>query len=257
MKRVAVYFDIENMPTKSLDVDKLMQDLVMQDDSDEEIVLSIRRAYGSNTTNDFKKKLLNQNFVIIDTPHLSDSYSKNRADMFISVDAVETILVDKLPVERYVFATSDSDFTVVATMLRKYGRDVWLIISRTKDRKILNTACSKMLFFEDYIYSSQTGSNGKESSKKNENNTSISKNEAQRLFEMVVSKIDPSRVPFNLSVIYDRMKNLEPGFSIGLSPYAKFSDLATEYENKLLVTKRKNGHAHILVVEIIENLGIK
>ncbi|MDN3683564.1 NYN domain-containing protein [Vibrio sinaloensis] len=69
------------------------------------------------------------------------------------MDAFESLHLDNPRVDRYCFMTTDSDFTVIADKLRKFGREVWLVCKKspTKIERLSlshsTTYCSSKIFF--------------------------------------------------------------------------------------------------------------
>jgi uncharacterized LabA/DUF88 family protein len=150
MFNIAVYVDMENVASIDFSLEDLMGALLRADD-DHNCVFVIKAAYGNqnNGKKTLKEQLIDHNFTLIDTPKIGTE--KNRADLFISLDAFETLYLGNPNIDRYCFLTSDSDFTVIGDRLRKFGKEVWLVCRRKdKDRAILAKAFDTLLFLEDF-----------------------------------------------------------------------------------------------------------
>jgi hypothetical protein len=145
---VAMYIDLENLP-KNVNLDLLM-DLAHDDGT--QYSYALKAAYGNTASlcKGYRQQLLDHNFLIVDTPHVAQK--KNRADLIISIDAFERALLNRPAIDRYVFVTSDSDFSVVMDKLRAYGKQVWLVCRKNDQaRKILASCCDGMRSIEDFI----------------------------------------------------------------------------------------------------------
>lgn len=247
---LSIFIDVENIAKFNLD--ELMRSLKLLDDQTNytpgdksNIVFAIKHAYGSlrNISSEFRNQLRDHGFTLIDTPHVARK--KNRADLFISLDALESLYVNNPTIHRYVFLTSDSDFTVVGEKLRKYGKTVWLVCRKEdKERAIMSNAFDKLLFFEEYPDSSHKLQNAQQTS------TNIKENDkaALELFKEVLKKIDLDKLPTNVSVINDRMKLLDPGFDIKQTNLKRFHKLVEYFEEeKIIETDRGVGRTLRLV----------
>ena len=97
------------------------------------------------------KALGEYNFYTRDTPSITSTY-KNRADLIISLEAMETLIIQNPIIDRYVFITSDSDFTVIMETLRKYGKEVFLVTKESvSDKPIFNNSCDEILIMESFL----------------------------------------------------------------------------------------------------------
>ncbi|MGH7908239.1 MAG: NYN domain-containing protein, partial [Thermodesulfobacteriota bacterium] len=168
---------------------------------------------------------------------------KNRADLFISIDAFETLYVNNPGIDRYIFVTSDSDFTVVMDKLRKYGKEVWLACRKADEtRQILAKSCDKMLFIEDF-YQFEDEKSHKEYTEGNDN-------KAKELFKEVLKNIDSERLPFNISVINDRMKQLDRSFDVRHTSYKRFIDLVRSFQKQEIITLEESESGLVRITDI-------
>lgn len=159
---------------------------------------------------------------MIDTPKIGAE--KNRADLFISLDAFETLYLGNPNIDRYCFLTFDSDFTVIGDRLRKFGKEVWLVCRRKdKDRAILAKAFDTLLFLEDF---SQT-------------QIKTFGDAIEGLFVKALRNIDRGKLPLNVSTVNGKMKELDPSFDVSRTTYKNFMPLVKEMA--------KRGHIHSLL----------
>ncbi|MGF1727544.1 NYN domain-containing protein [Photobacterium nomapromontoriensis] len=213
---IAVYIDMENMASSDFILEDVMNSLLSVDD-EYNCIFAIKSAYGNQAIakKSLKKQVVDHNFNIIDTPKIGAE--KNRADLLLSLDAFETLYLDNPKINRYCFMTSDSDFTVIADKLRKFGREVWLVCKRSdKDRAILAKSFDNLLFVEDFSPQPEM--------------KVISS--IDRLFINAVRNINSSKLPSNVSVANDRMKALDPSFRVNKTEYRNFMTLIKEMEGK-------------------------
>ena len=146
---IAIYFDKENVD-KKLSLKKLLQSITLELE-DTTPVFAIKLACGDvKAIDNFRSQLLDFNFDIRETPHVSNKNMKNRADLILTVEAFESLFLKTPEIDRYVFITSDTDFTVIMDKLRKYGKTVWLVTKEAdKDKEIFNNSSDKIIVMED------------------------------------------------------------------------------------------------------------
>lgn len=95
--------------------------------------------------------------------------------------------------------TTDSDFTVIADKLRKFGREVWLVCKKSdKDRAIIAKSFDNLLFVEDFLPKKDISVVGN----------------LDKLFISAVRNMNQSKLPSNVSIANDRMKALDPSFQV-------------------------------------------
>lgn len=243
---VAVFIDIENIPGK-IKLERLMNTLILSEQSNYNIVFAVKAAYGvmSSIPSELKIELRDFNYYTFETPRISGK--KNRADLFISIDAFETLYVGNPPIDRYVFMTSDSDFTVVMDKLRKYGKEVWLVCRKDDQaRAILAKSCDKMLFIEDFFEFPDD-----ESKKEYIKDLDV---RARKLCVEMLESIEAERLPYNISVINDRMKQLDRSFDIKHTSYKKFIDLVRHFQDKEIIKleERESGLIRLVDIDVIK-----
>lgn len=221
---LALYLDLENLPN-SLNIDLLMQALVMDDTSSDKCVFAVKSAFGAseNVPKVLKGRLRDNSFHIVDTPHVPQK--KNRADLMISIDAFEKLYQNNPPINRFVFVTSDSDFSVIMDRLRAYGKEVWLVCRKADEAKeILAKSCDRMLLIDDFSKKRKTNK------QKNENDA-----HAEQLLEKVFRFIDPDCLPAQFNVFMSKMKQLDPSFDIKATSYKKMSCLVDLFRERNIV----------------------
>ncbi|UIF89009.1 NYN domain-containing protein [Cupriavidus sp. UYPR2.512] len=212
----AVYVDMENVASIDFALDDLMSALLRADD-DHNCIFVIKAAYGnqSSSKKTLKEQLIDHNFTLIDTPKIGAE--KNRADLFISLDAFETLYLGNPKIDRYCFLTSDSDFTVIGDRLRKFGKEVWLVCRRKdKDRAILAKAFDTLLFLEDFGQAQIKTFN----------------DAIENLFVKALRNIDSNKLPVNVSTANNKMKELDPSFDVSRTAYRNFMPLVKEMANR-------------------------
>ena len=216
MYNIAVYVDMENVASTDFVLEDLMSALLRADD-DHNCIFVIKAAYGnqSSSKKTLKEQLIDHNFTLIDTPKIGAE--KNRADLFISLDAFETLYLGNPKIDRYCFLTSDSDFTVIGDRLRKYGKEVWLVCrKKDKDRAILAKAFDTMLFLEDFAIAT----------------IKTFDDAIENLFVKSLRNIDRAKLPVNVSTANNKMKELDPSFDVSRTPYKNFMPLVKEMANR-------------------------
>ncbi|KAB7665068.1 NYN domain-containing protein [Plesiomonas shigelloides] len=213
---IAVYIDMENVSSSEFVLEDVMNAL-LSSDSELNCIFAIKSAYGNQAVakKKLKEQIINHNFTIIDTPKIG--IEKNRADLYISLDAFETLYLGNPDIDRYCFLTSDSDFTVIGDRLRKFGKEVWLVCKRKdRDRAILAKSFDNLLFLEDFSIG----------------NAVKVDNEIERLFVSAIKNVNRNKLPSNVSVLNSGMKTLDPSFDISKTEYKVFMNLIREMGEK-------------------------
>jgi hypothetical protein len=150
----AMYIDLENNIPANINIKRLMEEIILRNQSinNSDTVFAVKMACGNkNAIEKLESKLSEYNFDIRNITKITANY-KNRADLIISLEAFETLIVNKPVIEKYIFITSDSDFTVVMEKLRKHGKQVWLVTSlEASQRPIFNNTCNEILTFDKFI----------------------------------------------------------------------------------------------------------
>ncbi len=137
--------------------------------------------------------------------------------MLLSLDAFESLHLDNPRVDRYCFMTTDSDFTVIADKLRKFGREVWLVCKKSdKDRAIIAKSFDNLLFVEDFLPKKDISVVGN----------------LDKLFISAVRNMNQSKLPSNVSIANDRMKALDPSFQVNNTEFKTFMNFINHMEQK-------------------------
>jgi uncharacterized LabA/DUF88 family protein len=250
-KNNAVYIDLENIQG-NLDLKGLFEALILNNRKEikEENIFVIKLACGNNDIiKKFESKLSEYNFDIRDTPKITQTY-KNRADLIISLEALETIIIDKPTIDRYIFVTSDSDFTVIMEKLRKYGKEVCLVTRESVSNKpIFNNCCDEILIMEKYLINDT-----KEiAEEKNEINIESEKQDNEKVVEEILEKIISSfesEKTYLNSYVGTLFHQMDKSQIIKRSKYKNLNGLLTLFEERKIVKKLKNekGHPSIKII---------
>lgn len=151
MINTAIFIDLENT-NKQIDYSKLIEgfkrDISKQ--VGEEVNIVVRRAVGNEgALKNVTQKLTQLNFDIILS--VKNGNKKNKSDLIISTDAMECLLVDRPVIDCFVFVTSDSAYSVVASKLKKYGKKVCFIVKEEDLQKEIFTSVSDCVYnVKDY-----------------------------------------------------------------------------------------------------------
>ena len=239
-KNNAIYIDLENIPA-TLDLKLLLDELTLRHNavSDEENVFVIKMACGNSTAiRKMKKQLTEYNFEIRDTPSITSRY-KNRADLIISLAALETIIINMPVIDRYVFITSDSDFTVIMEMLRKYGKEVFLVTKESvSDKPIFSNSCDEILIMESFM--SKPKPQKKEVKVTAEPSHQEKMNsQVLELAKKVIDSFDPDSWQLT-SFVGTKFHQMDKSRMIERSKYKSLGALLIQLEKERYITKRIN-----------------
>ncbi|MBG0767303.1 MAG: NYN domain-containing protein [Spirochaetaceae bacterium] len=252
-KNNAIYIDLENIPS-GLDLKPLFEELTLQhnDSPEEENVFVIKMACGnSSSIKKLEKQLAEYNFTIRDTPSITTNY-KNRADLIISLEALETIIVNTPVIDRYVFITSDSDFTVIMEALRKYGKEVYLVTKEmVSDKPIFNNCCDEILIIESFMNKpkadepkSSSHSKAKIEEKPAEIiHTKKMDKQVETLMKRVVDSFDPDSWQL-VSYVGVKFHQMDKSRMIERSSYHSLGNLLSKLEKENYIERKINEKGH-------------
>ncbi len=137
-KNFAVLIDGDNIPSKY--IQEMMEEIAKYGNP------TIKRIYGDWTKPHLAKwkKILLENAI---TPIQQYSYTtgKNATDSAMIIDAMDLLYSDK--VEGFCIASSDSDFTRLATRIRETGKTV-IGIGEKKTPNPFIAACDRFIYLE-------------------------------------------------------------------------------------------------------------
>lgn len=155
---VAIYLDVENIKGM-ISLEDLLDDIrlqVMSEFDGDNAVYGLKKAIGeSGSLKRYRNQLSELNFTIEDAPHIAGK--KNRADLMISVDALEKLHVGNPAFDLFVFLTSDSDYSIVMNTLRKFNKRVWLVATPEDSQRIVfKSSTDKILIIDDYKIITET-----------------------------------------------------------------------------------------------------
>jgi hypothetical protein len=260
-KFIAVYIDLENV-AGILDLDKMLQDIILEEDKEapEEYVFAVKFACGdTNSISKLRGQLINHNFDIREAPHISGK--KNRADLIISLDAFEKLYLDKPSIDRFVFVTRDSDFSVIMDILRKYGKEVWLITQAGDTQRLIFTSCTDNIMVLPHPVRpapkkpkpdrrvKEVAPVSEEKKPPKEEDGETKGKTAEELFKTVLLSLDPSAEHL-LTVVANKMRQLDKSFKVKNTSYRKMTTLAKEFERKGWFKTIKNKEGHLIIIDL-------
>jgi len=249
-KNNAIYIDLENIPS-NLDLKNLFDELTLRHNAEgnEENVFVVKMACGNAAAiKKFEDKLSEYNFTIRDTPAITANY-KNRADLIISLEALETIITDKPSIDRYVFITSDSDFTVIMEMLRKYGKEVYLVTKESvSDKPIFNNCCDEILIIESFLPAPPKTEKTKTSTAKEKETKEIEHtNKTDKDVEKIIRKVIDAMEPDNwqlVNIVGIKYHQIDKSRMIERSKYKTLGNLLSKFEKDKVIERRLNDKGH-------------
>ncbi len=159
-KNLAVLIDGDNIPSKY--ISEMMEEVAKYGNP------TIKRIYGDWTKPHLSKwkKILLHNAI---TPMQQYGYTtgKNATDSAMIIDAMDILYSDK--VDGFCIASSDSDFTKLATRIRETGMSV-IGIGEKKTPEPFIVACDKFIYLE-ILRSSEEKENSTGTDKKSKKKT--------------------------------------------------------------------------------------
>ena len=247
---IAIYIDLENVAGR-LDLKTLMQDLILEENREdpEEYIFAVKFACGNSASiTKLRAQLTDYNFAIREAPRVTGK--KNRADLIISLDAFEKLYLEKPSIDRFVFVTSDSDFSIIMDMLRKYGKEVWLVTKEEDAQRGIFTNCTDNILTLPQKDKARKPSTDKTAPKHTDGNEKNEKSaHAKKLFVQVLRNLDQNK-EYLVNSIGNKMRQLDKSFKITKTSYKRFANLLKEVEQDGLIKTRKNQQGHLLISEI-------
>jgi len=148
--QIAVYMDFENVATSAeanfgdFDVTAVM-DLLRTRGR-----LLIKRAYGDWGRFHRYRRAMLENGVDLFQLYSVGMQQKNRADVRLAIDALETVFT-RPSIDVYAVISGDSDFTELIHKLRDHGKYTIGIGLRSATSDLLRRACDEFIFYETLV----------------------------------------------------------------------------------------------------------
>lgn len=146
MEKTALLIDSDNISAKYIKI--IVDELTLNNGT-----ISIKRAYGDWTSDILKpwKEILLEYAI---TPQQQFSYSKgkNSTDSAMIIDAMDLLYTQEI--DTFCLATSDCDFTKIATRLRESGKKV-IGMGESKTNQSFIAACNEFKYI-DLLYNSES-----------------------------------------------------------------------------------------------------
>lgn len=255
----AIYIDLENNIPSNFDIKRLIEEIILRNQSVDKnnTIFAVKMACGNQSSIEkLEARLSEYNFDIRNVTKITSNY-KNRADLIISLEAFETLIMDKPVIEKYIFITSDSDFTVIMEKLRKHGKQVWLITSLEASKKpIFSNTCNEVLIFDNFLDKNESISNESKTLELNKIKDTIpSRNEdfdendlrAIAVFSRVLESLEHDNWYLN-SNIGEIFHQIDKSLELKNTNFKNIGGLAKHFEkdkNLIETGKSKFGHVQI------------
>jgi uncharacterized protein (TIGR00288 family) len=205
--QIALFIDFENLATgiergrRELDLAAIIDYLK------EKGRIVIRRAYADwGKYAKYRDDLMDNN---IDLTHLFSYRSKNRADIRLAADAMETIFLHK-DIDIYAIVSGDSDFSELVSKLKEYGKYVIGIAPQVATSELLVKSCDEFKYYDVLV---------------GEPAIILDVEEAKDLLVKAINTSAPMGERVLASVVKETMVRLEPSFdekNYGYKQFIKF-----------------------------------
>ncbi|MDR2418516.1 MAG: NYN domain-containing protein [Treponema sp.] len=252
----AMYIDLENNIPSNINIKRLIEEIILRNKSvnNSDTVFAVKMACGNKSSIEkLESKLSEYNFDIRNITKITSNY-KNRADLIISLEAFETLIINKPVIEKYIFITSDSDFTVIMEKLRKHGKQVWLVTNVEASQKpIFNNTCNEIFTFDKFIDSNENNFKTNEeidSSKTKEENIhqdiSEDKNNLRAIeaFKRVLEILEHDKWYYN-ATIGSNFHQIDKSLDLKNTRFKNIGNLVLYFQDKQLVETRASDKGHI------------
>jgi hypothetical protein len=254
----AMYIDLENNIPSSINIKRLVEEIILKNQSanNSDTVFAVKLACGNkNSIEKLESKLSEYNFDIRNITKITSNY-KNRADLIISLEAFETLIINKPIIEKYIFITSDSDFTVIMEKLRKHGKQVWLVTSLEASKKpIFNNTCNEIFTFDKFIDIDENilENNKEQDLNREEKETAhniFSEEEydlrAIEAFKRVCESLEHDKWYYNASIGYN-FHQIDKSLDLKNTKFKNIGNLALYFQDNKLIETRKSDKGHVQI----------
>jgi hypothetical protein len=244
----AIYIDLENIPS-DINIKRLMEEIILKNQSanNNDTVFAVKMACGNKPSIEkLETKLSEYNYDIRNITKITQNY-KNRADLIISLEAFETLIVNNPVIEKYIFITSDSDFTVIMEKLRKHGKQVWLVTNVEASRKpIFNNTCNEIFTFDNFIDIKGLAFDESSSTSKN---SDTNDERAIEAFRRVLEGLEPDKWYYNAS-IGDKFHQIDKSLNLKNTKFKNIGNLARYFvdEKQLKTRISEKGDVQIKIL---------
>ncbi len=147
-------------------------------------------------------------------------------------------------------------------LLRKYGKEVWLITQAEDAQRPIFTSCTDNIMELPHNLKTAAKKTKKSLKPKKESQTAGEKlsspaeegetakdKTAEELFKRVLVSLDPSE-EHQLTVIANKMRQLDKSFKIKNTGYKKMTNLAKEFEKQGWFKAIKNKEGHMMISDV-------
>ena len=256
-KRFAVLIDADNVSSKYVKI--------IIDEISDYGVATYKRIYGDWTqshTSSWKDVLLENSITPIQ--QYSYTFGKNSTDAAMIIDAMDILYSDN--VEGFCIASSDSDFTRLASRLRESGMFV-VGMGEKKTPKPFIVACNQFKYLDvlagahgsepstvidnegsSLIYEDNSKSNGSKRDSRTSNDdvedTSKTMTDIEQIKSTVynmLSEIDAEDQSMNMGELGSKLVKRYPDFDVRNYGYRKLSKFLRKFDALDLMTKGKDG----------------
>lgn len=242
MKNIAIYVDLENA-NKAIDFNLLYDEVKKSIGS--EVNFSIKVAVGNQTAiKNAIEELSNHNFDV--KVSKKNGNKKNKADLIISLDAIERLIIPQPNIDAFVFITSDSDFTVVMSKLKKYDKYVLIFCSDEDLKKdIFLTSANNVRSLKSIYYVDKN----KDLNKKLIDDFKLTKKNDPlilRTMLLTLSKLKENKY-FTTSDINQQFRKHNKTIKLPTTQFGSFKNLYKYLAEKDLIIFRKNKESEFKV----------
>jgi uncharacterized protein (TIGR00288 family) len=217
--QIALFIDFENLATG---IERGRQELDLAaiiDYLKEKGRIVIRRAYADwGKYARYKDDLLDNN---IDLTHLFSYRAKNRADIRLAADAMETVFLHK-NIDIYAIVSGDSDFSELVSKLKEYGKYVIGIAPQVATSELLVKSCDEFKYYDVLV---------------GEPAIILDVEEAKDLLVKAINTLAPMDERVLASVVKETMVRLEPSFDEKNYGYRQFINFLEDCRDVVKLSK--------------------
>lgn len=248
-QNIAVLLDVENINNVAT-LDKLMMQL--QTDGD----VTVKRAIGdwSKSIRVVKEGIQGLGFDLINQPNLAPGH--NSADTKLVIETVELLHDPNHELNTFAFISSDQDFLPLYDRLREMGKNVIVAGDHSSNSRRIEQHVDKFIPLRDaqdnvvavsyYPKARKTRRGGVRVARRG-----VDKNVrgeiGKLIYNAMIDAVDENDVA-SPRKLYDRMKRINPKFSVKALGYSKFGKMLRSFPDIVKVRGRRSKYMTVKLV---------
>ncbi len=218
--------------------------------------ITVKRAIGdwSKSIRFVKDGIQELGFELIDQPNLAPGH--NSADTKIVIETVELLHDPDQELETFAFVSSDQDFLPLYDRLRELGKNVIVAGDQSSNAKRIINHVDKFIPVHDAKDGEVVVSYYPQARKSRRGGVRVARRGIDKnlrseirnlIYRAMLDAVDENDVT-SPRKLYDKIKRLNPNFSVKALGYAKFGKLLRSFPDIVRVRGRRSKHMTVRLI---------